>query len=64
MCCSLSGDFSETIIYLDYNHLTRFDSSVYQKVLEQMQSLSSVAGIYVRNSKIDDVDHFVGDSEP
>ncbi|KAK4009002.1 hypothetical protein OUZ56_014130 [Daphnia magna] len=47
---AFQGDFSEAIIYLDYNHLTRFDSAVYQKVLEQMQSLSSVAGIYVRNN--------------
>ncbi|KAI9554363.1 hypothetical protein GHT06_019635 [Daphnia sinensis] len=47
---AFQGDFSEAIIYLDYNHLTRFDSPVYQKLLEQMQSLSSAAGIHVRNN--------------
>ncbi|XP_057375831.2 uncharacterized protein LOC130696745 [Daphnia carinata] len=47
---AFQGDFSEAIIYLDYNHLSRFDSAVYQKLLEQMQSVSSAAGIHLRNN--------------
>jgi hypothetical protein len=47
-----SGDFSEASVYLDFNHLTRFDSAVYEGLLEQMhRSMSQNAGLYVRNSK-------------
>lgn len=46
------GDFSEAVVYLDVNHLTRFDSDVYENLLEQMHRSTSDAGLYVRNSNI------------
>ena len=45
------GDFSEASVYLDFNQLTRFDSAVYEDLLEQMhRSTTSDAGLYVYNS--------------
>jgi anti-anti-sigma regulatory factor len=47
----LLGDFSEASVYLDFNQLTRFDSAVYENLLEQMHSSTTDAGLYVHNSK-------------
>jgi Leucine-rich repeat (LRR) protein len=45
------GNFSEASVYLDFNQLTRFDSAVYEDLLEQMhRSTTSDAGLYVYNS--------------
>ena len=46
MCKVIAGDFGVCIIRLDYNSLTRFESSVFKPLLEGMSSGS----IYVYNS--------------
>ncbi|XP_046453336.1 leucine-rich repeat and immunoglobulin-like domain-containing nogo receptor-interacting protein 3 [Daphnia pulex] len=48
---AFQGDFSEASVYIDFNQLTRFDSGVFQNLLEQMhRSASADAGLYVHNN--------------
>ncbi|KAI9554339.1 hypothetical protein GHT06_019611 [Daphnia sinensis] len=47
---AFQGDFSEALVYLDFNRLTRFDSAVYEDMLQQMSYVTSTAGLYVHNN--------------
>lgn len=45
------GDFGASLIYLDNNNLTRFESAVFLPILEQMESVGQSGFVDISQSK-------------